>query len=698
MASKIASDREFRIKGGTTSATRVAVDSVTLTAASVCPDALATYGAPEDTWARLAHRLAARGRVRISRDGGKNYPRKHERYVTDQLPAYPAAVRLFDDDGCAPVFVVDLDAKTPETRAQVQRDLAALTGLLERAGLTSWFSDHSPSGGHHVYVPMAEPIPFAEAREASWLLEQRLTCVDKLPMSNISEGCLRPPGARHKSGGHQQLDCTLAEAEHVLDHPNPTSAWHRFLSELRRHGGPLVPPRTYADSDSSAGEHADVDDVEEQLAGLRGYRAPSESYQAIARTGEYDPARYASPSEARQAVIWAAAAAGWRLADVARRLQDGTWPGLASFYARYAPHACHTALARDWKSASDFEKRRRAAQQATSVRVCTTSPHKSHGGQVQQRPNPPGRAITQRISRRASRESAKSVNQWVREWLTAVDFLHGPGTDLGVRAVLYAMAEAAIVTGSLSIEHGHRHLALGTGLDRSTVTRILARLSEAPPDRALIQLVEHAHGVYAHTYELRIPALHQAKCAEKPWRAGRVHAIRPAFRDLGLAAAFVYAALEQHAHDVEHRPGTPPGIGGRELAARARIGVTATYEALQVLATHGLADRVPPGQGGGWRLGAASLAQLAEAWGILDQVRAQLARHRAERAEWHAWLTEHRLLAHQAGGNVVDLDSRRPPPDWAREPADPLPHHQPYEDTTGLLELLQHELGATLLA
>lgn len=621
------------------------------------PSAAPTAMAPEETWARMAPRLAARGRVRVARDG-RNYRRKYERTITTTLPAHPAAVLVYDDDGAAPVFVVDLDAKGPEST--VDRDHAALVGLLERAGLTSWFSDHSPSGGRHVYVPVAGGIPFTEARDASRMLEQRLASVDKLPMSGISEGCIRPPGSRHRSGGHQELDCTLEHAEAVLDAPGSPRAWSRFLLELQRHHSPLV------DRVAVAG----VDD-DSTLEALPGYASgPSDDFQRIARTGDYDPGKYATPSEARQGVVWSCAATGWRLVDVARRVEDGTWPGLASFYARYAPAARHKALSRDWHRAISFEKRRRQAHGNQSVRLRTTSPHKTQRGEQ------PGSAIAQR---------RKVISQWVREWLAAVDFIHGPETDLGVRAVLYALAEAAALTQSRVIEHGNRSLAIATGLDHTTVGRILRTLENQPTDRLLLQMVRPAKGVHAHAYELRIPRLLAPKCAEKPWRAGRIYAIRPVFRELGLPAAYVYAALEQ-AH---HRGET--STSGRELARLGRVGVTATYDALQTLATHGLVERVPRGEGGGWRLGAASLAQLAEAWGIADAIRGQLARYRAERAAWRYWLTTRGRL----DPRHLEPAAQQPDP-----PPQPESQHRTttwFDDATSLLSLLERELGAVAI-
>ena len=48
-----------------------------------------------------------------------------------------------------------------------------------------------------------------------------------------------------------------------------------------------------------------------------------------ARTGRWDRTRYADRSAARMAVLTAAAARGWRLADVRAAIASGAWKGFA---------------------------------------------------------------------------------------------------------------------------------------------------------------------------------------------------------------------------------------------------------------------------------------------------------------------------------------------------------------------------------
>jgi hypothetical protein len=235
--------------------------------------------------------------------------------------------------------------------------------------------------------------------------------------------------------------------------------------------------------------------------------------------------------------------------------------------------------------------------------------------------------------------------------------------------VLMALAEAAQKSGSPVVAFGNRSLAVATGLDQATVGKILKRLgAEADP---LIDLVREASGVLAHTYALRVPDRFAAEASRRTWKRGKFSGIRPVFRDLGLAAAFVYAALEQ-----QHEP-----LGGREVAISARLGVTSAYEALNLLESFGLARRV----GGRWELGEARLDHLAERLGVRERVQVQLDRYKAERVAYWAFLGIVRLesgdgsVGHYRVTDQSPSEPLRPPDDWT------------------LIDMLQDAFGAELL-
>lgn len=625
--------------------------------------------AARSAWARVGARLAANGRMRVSRTG-RSFERRGERDVTPELPSQVAAVLLYDTQGRAPVFVVDLDS-SKGGRETVERDLAAIEALMEASGLRSRFSDASGSGGRHLYVPLRRALPHYDARRAAILLEELFESVDSMPMRGATDGCIRPPGAWHRRGGHQTLTGSVDDAEAALDAPNDELAWKRFFDELTRRHQKAVPSTTSelrgrAPSSptvqsplSSSAFSATPRDEEPQLPGLRGFNAPDATYQAIARTGEYDDRCYATPSEARQGVIWACVASGWAFSDVVRRLHDGTWPGLAGFYARYAEHARHGAVQRDWRKAIDLEKRRRESGTKESVRRTTTSGRKTQAG-AQEDPGP-GPATRSQVER------------FVREWLVAVELLNGPTSDLTLRSLLTAMAQMAVLSGTTEIRIGNRGLAIAAATDNGTVSRLITSLLAEPSDRGLIDLVHDARGIHARVIKLRIPPLLAASCAERPWRRGRIHGIRAPFRELGRAAAFVYDALGQ----------LDAPTGGRELAAQARLSPSAAYEALATLAAWGLAENT----GRGWVRGDASLAWLAEHFGVDDAVAAQVERYRAERRAWWEWLV---ARGHLDPAWVINRTT--PPP----EP--PPPSRPTWSDDTSCVELLVATLGAQIIS
>jgi len=109
-----------------------------------------------------------------------------------------------------------------------------------------------------------------------------------------------------------------------------------------------------------------------------------------------------------------------------------------------------------------------------------------------------------------------------------------------------------------------------------------------------------------------------AQVARQSWRAGKIQALRPAFRELGLPAAFVYEALEQG----------PGRMTSFELAQGTDMARSTVYEALQILAAFKLVQQ----RSGRWSIVAAtSLVVLSESLGCAAEITDRLRRHRLER-------------------------------------------------------------------
>lgn len=552
-------------------------------------------------WGALAGLIAGAPRVRMgvrTSRGALEYRTRDERPLTKALPSAPAAVRVYGPDGCCAALCLDLDASRggpAAVRADAQRLCTWLTGHGAR-----YVTDASPSGGVHVYVPFAGRVPYATAREVVEALASEYPTVDAGPHRSLKTGCIRVPGSAHKAGGHQALTMTLGAAYDVLRRPNLAGVLEAMRADLSAQIGAWRTAQTVPDTFGAPSDPGRVGRLSSRL-------------QLIAQTGQWDTTRYRSPSEARQAVVDGAVRAGWVLADVAVRLTDGRWPGLASLYARYSPGQRHRALSRDWRAAGAFLAA--TADDPCSrpgvghVRKSHTSDPQSHGGI-------PGVGQTQ------------TEHEFVRTWRTAlraVEQARFPGRSGYVaRFVLRALGEAAHKSGSRYVGFGTRALAVACGVDHSTVAAVLRRL--AGQAGGWIDLVSQAHGERADLYELTIPADLVDTAPDLRWDKGQAHALRPAFRTFGPVAALVFEAIEHGRAETV-----------TALVAATGIARSSVHEATCTLICHGLLVR----EDHVLRALPHNLTRVAETLGVLEAVVAQVRRYARERAAWRAWLARH---------------------------------------------------------
>ncbi|WP_067829154.1 hypothetical protein [Actinomadura kijaniata] len=661
--------------------------------------------------------IAQRPVMRRSPDGGLSFPRcsssgyRYEVAIQSALPNRPATVPTGDrTTGTSRLLVLDLDiARVPADHAadrpgHIATITQQIATLLADCGITP-LVDVSPSGGRHIYILWDTPIQFAELRHMAKALAARFPVIDTAPMEH-TDGQIRGPGSPHRSsGGHltgyMTLTCDLAEAERICHNRPGNAEWAALQVEMTaeldtiatRHHSPL--------STDLEAHHPDAPDalpgVELDTSGTPwrprlGGRTPLRpDLEHLARTGQWDPARYTSSSEARQALLSSAAARGWRLEHI------------------------RAALAKEWKAISTWwrDARLLQAEWIKAVTYTATPPappsDQEVGKPVQQRNTseypltraaPPlslasvvdgGSGWTVTASHL---DKVRSGNPWnlttdiapwglttyqrIRTWQHAMriverlqEFEWGERA-LTYRAILRALGAAAQMTGRLEIEFGTRQLAYMAALDHTTVSRALHDLRQGP--LALIDLVKDAEGIRADVYQLVIPDQVAAQASRRAWRPGRITAIHPAFRTLSRGAAFAYEAL------------TTDEMSVTELGAAALLTRTTTYQALKELSCYGLAERGP---GGGWRRGPADLEQLATRNGGRTQADQQLAGHRADRTEWHTFLgvlssfttplphpepvTHRGSVALRPSGRLGLRDlyppAPRPAPPWLRPPS-----------------------------
>ncbi|WP_188943333.1 helix-turn-helix domain-containing protein [Nakamurella endophytica] len=611
--------------------------------------------------------------MRESRSGGHTYLRRWERPLTDRRPAVPAAIPLYSGVGDTRTLVIDLDTSRGGPDA-VHRDTAALTALITGAG-GQLIQDHSPTGGVHLYLPLQQPLGFHDARDLALALAARTPTMDPAPNQNLTDGLIRPPGSPHPRGGHQRLDTPLSRAYAIARTRNPAAVInnlrHALAAELAAlHTQPANDAAHSPDGTGSASSGTELGH-RPRRGGPRDLPA---DYLAIATTGQYNPVRYRSPSEARQAVLSAAVWAGHTLPQLLARIDGGHWPGLASFYTRYRnPHTRRKALLADWRNALAWVTANQHTHRAQNVvRNSPTSQPPTHGGHASPTVQD-HRHIDDSIQQR---RGTAAEYQWIRSWWTALQLLehrrYTGRSAVALRWVLRALGEAAHKSGSRYIAFGVRSLSIATGLDHTTVAAHLRTLRSE--DDPFLDLIEDDRGLAADLYTLRIPDEATQRAHRTSWPAGRLHALRPVFRELGHTAATVYEALEH----------TREPVRSFDLLHRTGLSRSATHTALQTLAAWNLIQQ----RHGRWHIVAGtSLVLLAEQFGCLDAVRDLIDRHRTERAAYRAAYALTRRAGHTPGTPLLPpLDDDWPPPP---EPPD---QHQT------LLDLLEQQLGAHPIA
>ena len=591
------------------------------------PDALARAAA-EAAWRSVTLSIAVTPHVRVSRDGGRTFPARHARPLPDDPPGQPATVAVYDPGSATGrILALDLDPSRirisadvddravqyghehrADPAAEVAAQAASIAELVTRCG-GQVLADVSPSGGRHVFVLFAAALPWRELRDLARAIALRFPAVDPAPMCSLG-GQISPPGSRHKSGGWRLLTTPPGDARAAVERPGGPEVWAALLAEFAAELQQVERAPEGRGDDQAVPE---LDDAGVPWIPRSGGRAPlGAELDQVARTGRWDRSRYPGRSEARMAVLAAAAARGWQLADVRAAVGSGAWRGLAQLYERRSePGRMARLLPCEWRKATGFVSGEK------NVRHRPTSDSTSR---------PP-----------VASDGPSAEYGLIRQWMTAIGCaLEDPervrawgGRVITVRLVLLALGQAAMVSGSSVLEFGCRNLALHAALSHRTVARVLELLRNEPDP--LVDLVSRRQAARADRYQLRIPAAYAESVRWRRRRAGRVDAIHPVFLALGGTAGLVHQVLD----GTEAR--------GAEVARAARLSPSAASAALRVLAEHGLAER---GRSG-WRRGDASLDDVAESTGAAGIHRERAERYRRDREGWRARLAQYQAARHR---------------------------------------------------
>ncbi|WP_455837115.1 hypothetical protein [Pseudarthrobacter siccitolerans] len=485
----------------------------------------------------------------------------------------------------------------------VESDAARLRKLLTEANV-GFVEDFSPSGGRHIYVPLQQRLTAAEARELIEALGLLAASLDPSPHQNITDGCIRVPGSAHKTGGHQTLITPLSQAYAVLRVRNSP----RAIAALRAAVAPeLARNRVIKERQTKAATAARWAAAQLPIGGR------SETpLRRIARTGLYDTAKYASPSEARMGVLNHFAACGWSLEDVQNEL-TGQFPGLAALYGTSAKQL--RLLPIEWAKAQAFtntgasQKRGSSRTGKINARINNTSPTESTGGA----PNSSSVAIHQLAN------DLENVLYAVLDHRLKERGREGLSLRFLIRALLAYMRTKE--TDLLDV--GCRTLAAAMGKHHVTVARLLPVLVQASD--GILTKVADARRKAADVYLIQLPEQYEQLARELTWRKGKIHSIRPVFRALGDAAAIVYETIERGRH-------SPTAA---ELIRNSGISRSTVEKALAEMEGLGMIQR----DDRRWKISASvSLRALAERLGAMEDFQAQLSRNRRDRAAWHAYL------------------------------------------------------------
>lgn len=395
---------------------------------------------------RLTRELSPRATVRV--DGTDAYGQRTNTYdetarITGEEPASPWAMYLAVN-GQFRYLCLDLDAKTPAASQLVAEHAAAIATVLNDHGIAHVICDSGgPYSGRHIWIALAEPLPAETARQLGVFARAQWPTLDTAPISNPRTGCVRPPGAPHRSGGysrilHGDLD-TLRR---------PTTTTHQ-VAALVSHLAALVDAHSTTQAQASHGPLPVDDHGHVYLPGVR--RSLSPAAAAALRDRE---AAQGDASAALFRVLLGAAAARWRYADVAE-LVDAQ-PGLEHVRTTrdrsgrtqrpaFGPASPARVLRRQWDKA--------VRQIASSGKQGTDPTFDARAGAIA--------ALVRLLQQRAD----ATAGRWHRG---------GGPADRRVLDVLCMLALQAV---SGRVEADIRRVALLAGIGRETARTALLRLA-----------------------------------------------------------------------------------------------------------------------------------------------------------------------------------------------------------------------------
>lgn len=567
-------------------------------------------------WEDFTRHVAPRGRLRLDvRTPTGVWAHRYDRESTigAHPPAGPFAMYLADHTGFR-FLAFDLDAGKTTTE-QLQQDLLYLCHALDEAGLVFLIAASGPSGGRHVWVPVNDPsgqgLHAHTVRGIARAAQHHCPSLDISALLNPSHGCLRPPGAPHRHGGHSQL---LFPTFPDIAEAYCSAANH--LTKFDTLAQKLGPPPPEEDEVLGGGL---IDTHTWRLIGRK--RPLPQSTAALLEQTPID----ASAHLAR--IFTGLALARWSRADVIDLVEHHPHaPGLEHLRTqgtngagrrRRGPSEQRAVLHRQWARIVHFASRAPRREQTTHD-------------------TPEVKALVERV---AHIYATTRQGSWWR-----------PQAGPSDRKALLYVAAMALTALTDTVEVDCRRLADATGMTPSTASRALRRLILD----GRLTLTQPGEGQRAHSYQLVCPSSWKVTQVRDALTQGGTQAIpapEPTTREALLDG--LTRRLDHAAHDVWSTTRNARGLGRhRELTAAALIDgpdaltladiatytgytPTRTLAHLHVLTRYGI---IQPGNRYSPRpYDPHALATRLGTQGVRTR---RLRRYQAERKAWAAWCEE----------------------------------------------------------
>lgn len=399
------------------------------------PDHTATWRPP--TWGELTHQWSPRPYLRVDLDRAHTYATVHRLAAGQPDPGIPYALHLTDERGAYRLLAFDFDAHHgPSTAVD---DASALSAELTRLEIPHLVCQSGPASGMHVWIRLDGPTPATQVTRLAAQARAAYPSLDTGALTNPATGCVRPPGAPHRSGGH-----SLPLGECHLE-PVAFTDLTAIMPHLRQHAA-TTPVSTRSPSARPVTPVVTDPDGVPRLDGPR--RPLSPAVRALAKK-TVGPGQDASAIA--YSVLLGMAHARMTRADAVDAAFTACWPALE--------HLRTAAAAGGARVPRPSREQHLARQWASAVAAASLAPRGTYRDT-----GSPGRRAAEALAARTLDALDSSPGRWQGK------------TGTQDHLILCALAHRLVVAATDTVHLSERAWALATGLTRDVVADRLPTL------------------------------------------------------------------------------------------------------------------------------------------------------------------------------------------------------------------------------